>query len=126
MATPIQQQITGTTTGTAIIVDHAQTPFNLSFEMAINNGTCAYTIQYTLDNPNAAIDYGAPGYLSSFVNSTVTWITDVNVAAVTTGTPSVGNYMFPVRALRCSIQSASTTGTLQAVFTVLQGNPNSG
>ena len=126
MTTPIQQQITGTTTGTAVIVDAGQTPFNLSFSVAINNGTCAYTVQYTLDDPNAAIDYGAPGYLSSFVNSTVTWIQDVNVAAVTTGTPSVGNYMFPVRALRCSIQSASTTGTLQAVFTVLQGNPSSG
>jgi hypothetical protein len=125
MANPIQQQITGTTTGTAVILDAAQTPFNVSFGLAINGGTCAYTVQFTLDNPNAAIDYGAPGYLSSFVNSTVTWITDANVTAATT-VAAVGNYMFPVRALRCSIQSASTTGTLQAVFTVLQGNPPSG
>jgi hypothetical protein len=125
MTTPISQQLTGTTTGTPVIVDVSQTPFNLSFSVNINNGTCAYTVAYTQDNPNAAIDYGAPGYLSSFVNSTVTWVTDVNVSAVTT-VAGVGNYMFPVRALRCSIQSASTTGTLQAVFTVLQGNPSSG
>ena|SRR5260221_7136868 len=125
MTTPIYQQITGTTTGTAVILDNFQSPFNVSFATEINNGTCAYTVQFTLDNPNAAIDYGAPGYLSSFINSTVTWVNDVNVSAVTT-VALTGNYMFPIRAIRCSVQSASTTGTLQMVFAVLQGNPPSG
>ena len=98
MTTPIYQQITATGTATAIILDTAQTPFNVSAAVELQSGTGTFSIQYTLDNPNAAIDWGAPGYLNPARNTTVTWFNDVNVA--TTSASGVTNYMFPVQALR--------------------------
>jgi len=123
VAEAIYQQINGTATGTAIILDNAQTPFNVSFAVELQSGTATFGVQFTLDNPNAAIDLGFPGYLGTAVNTTVTWLSDANVGPGTT-TSSVGNYMFPVRAVRCVVASASATALLQ--FVVLQGYPPSG
>lgn len=127
MAQPIYQQITGiATTGgvaTALLIDYAQTPFNVSFACEILNSTATYGVQFTLDDPNAATDVGFPGYLGTANNTTVTWFGDVNVPAGTQ-TSAVGNYMFPIRALRVNIASCGSGFAMQ--FAVLQGYPASG
>lgn len=116
------QLITATGNATALILDNAQTPFNVAAAIELQSGTGQFSIQYTLDNPNAAIDQGFPGYLGTAANTTVTWFNDVNVA--TTSASGVTNYMFPVRALRVAVQSAGATMQLQ--FVVIQGYPTSG
>lgn len=107
---PIYQIVNGTTTGTAVILDWTQTPFNASLAVSILNGTGTFTAQYTLDNPNAAIDQGS-------ASTTVTWFNDVNIALASANI--AGNYMFPVRALRLAVQSSAATGQFQ--FAVIQG-----
>lgn len=115
MPMPIYQQINGTGTGTALILDWAVVPFDVSFALEIQSGTGQFGVQYTLDDPNAAID----GLTTS---TTVTWFNDANAGSTTNST--TGNYLFPVRALRVQCYSSSNTGTLNMQFAVLQGLPN--
>lgn len=108
------QTINGTAaTNTAVILDWSQSPFNTSFAVTLLAGTTSisYGVQYTLDNPNAATDQGA-------ATTTVTWFNDVNVGVGST-TNLAGNYMFPVRALRCNVATATATTIVQ--FAVIQG-----
>lgn len=123
MALPIYQQINGTATGTAIILDSAQTPFNVSFAVEVQASTATFGVQFTLDNPNAAIDNGYPGYLGTPMNTTVTWLSDATAPAGSTASV-IGSYAFPIRALRCVVASASASTVIQ--FAVLQGYPPSG
>jgi hypothetical protein len=113
---PIYQQFNGTATGTAVILDWAVVPFNASFALELQNGTGQFGVQYTLDDPNAAID----GLTTS---TTVTWYSDAN-AGPSNANSTTGNYLFPVRALRVQVSSASNTGTFSMQFAVLQGLPN--
>lgn len=116
MPAQIVQTINGTAaTNTAVIVDHTQTPFNLSFAVEPLLGTTGlnYGVQFTLDDVNAAIDSGQG-------STTVTWFDDVNVGTGNSAAKA-GNYMFPIRALRCNVASASATSSVQ--FVVLQGMP---
>jgi hypothetical protein len=108
----IYQQLATTGAATAVILDWTQTPFNASIAVSILTGTCTYGVQYTLDNPNSAIDLGS-------ANTTVTWLTDVNIPTGTTTSAIAGNYMFPVRAVRLNV--ASLAGIVQ--FAVIQGLP---
>lgn len=123
MAQAIYQQINGTATGTAIILDNAQTPFNVSFAVEVQASTATFGVQFTLDNPNAAIDNGFPGYLGMPVNATVTWFNDAIAPAGSTASVS-GSYSTPIRALRCVVASAGALAVVQ--FVVLQGYPPSG
>lgn len=108
----IYQQISTSGAATAVILDWTQTPFNASIAVTILTGSCTYGVQYTLDNPNSAIDLGS-------ANTTVTWQGDVNIPASTTTTAISGNYMFPVRAVRLNV--ASISGIVQ--LAVIQGLP---
>ena len=112
----IYQQINGTGTAPVIVLDWAVVPFNVSFALELQAGTGSFGVQYTLDDVNAAID----GLTTS---TTVTWFNDAN-AGPGQSSSTTGNYMFPVRALRCVVASASNTGTMSLQFAVLQGLPN--
>lgn len=100
------------TTGTygPVPMDNYQTPFNASFAVEIvatgtAAGTAGYSVQFTLDNVFDS-------------NATITWQNDANLGTGTT--TNAGNYMFPVRAIRCILGTlAAATGT----FAVLQGSP---
>lgn len=102
MGMPSYQTFTSAVTGTAVFLDWTCVPFNASFAVEIKSGTATFGVQFTLDDPD----------------SSPTWIGDVNVPAGT-ATTSVGNYMFPVRAVRCVVSAIG--GTTQ--FAVLQGLP---
>ena len=111
----LYQTINGTAaTGTAIILDWAVVPFNVSWAVEIQAGTATFGVQYTLDNLNAAIDTFA-------TNTTVTWFNDANGALPQTSN-TVGNYAFPVRALRLNVVTATTNTVVQ--FVVIQGFPS--
>ena len=114
MAMPVYQTISTTGAATPIILDNAVGPFNVSFAVELQAGTATFGVQYTLDNLNAAIDLGPQA------NTTVTWFTDANVGTATTSS-SVGNYMFPVTAVRVNVASS---GSLLMQFAVLQGYPS--
>lgn len=117
----LYQTINATGIATALIVDWAVVPFNTAIAIEVQNGTGTFKVQYTLNNPNIAIDGAYPGYLGTAANTTVTWFDDVNIPASSTTSLS-GNYMFPVRALRVNVASAGATMQLQ--FSVVQGYPS--
>jgi hypothetical protein len=122
VAQAIYQQVLGTGIATAIILDNAQTPFNASFAVELLAGTASFGVQFTLDDLNSASGTALP-LPGQSVNTTVTWFNDVNAPAGST-TSVVGNYMFPIRALRVNVASGGPTTVLQ--FAVLQGYPTSG
>ena len=124
MSMPVYQQFNGTTTGTAIILDWAVTPFNVSFALELIAGTGSFGVQYTLDEVNSASGTALP-LVGQSNNTTVTWFADANAPAGQTTSIS-GNYMFPVRAVRCTVATAFTnaTGAFSLQFAVLQGLPN--
>lgn len=122
MALPIYQTFNGTTngtsTGTAVVIDYAQTPFSLSWAFEQKTSTCTYQVQYTLDNVNAQID-------GLTTNTTVTWFTDPT-SGTTATTSLTGVYpnsvAGPITALRVQISSAQATFVGQ--FAIVQGYPN--
>lgn len=116
MANPIYQQINGTGIATAVILDYAVVPFNVSFALELQNGTGSFGVQFTLDDVDQPTDIGQG-------NSTVTWFNDAN-AGPGQSNSTTGNYMFPVRALRVNVASASATGTFVLQLAVLQGYPS--
>ena len=114
MPMPIYLNVAGTgAVGTAIILDWAVVPFNVSFAVELQAGTATFGVQYTLDDPNAAID----GLTTS---TTVTWFNDANAGLPQTAS-TVGNYAFPIRAIRLNVVSATTATSIQ--FAVIQGLP---
>ena len=105
MGNPTYQSVTATGTGTAIGLDWTQPVFNASFAYELkNSSTATFGVQFTLDDVNGTI--------------TPTWYDDANVPTGST-TSYVGNYMFPVRAVRQITTALNGT----AVFAVLQGIP---
>jgi hypothetical protein len=96
---------THTTTGEkdAILVDQAQSPFNMSASVVVASGTATFGVQYTMDDLN---------------DSSITpfWFDDANIPAGSTASEAT-NYMFPIRAIRINISAIS--GSVR--FTVLQG-----
>jgi hypothetical protein len=95
-------KIVSTTGASApIVLDITQLPFNTSFAVEfVGSPTTSYKVQYTLSNLEDA-------------TWTATWFDDSNVGAGTT-TASVGNYMFPVQAVRLFVASLSG-GSLRLV-----------
>jgi len=95
--------------GTTVPVnlDWTVVPFNASFAVNLaGNATGTFTVQYTLQNPSNG-------------TGLINWYNDANVASSTS--TFVGNYMFPVQAVRLVMSSLSTNGT--GAFSVLQGLP---
>jgi hypothetical protein len=124
MALPLYQQFNGTATGTALILDHAQSPFNVSFALELISGTGTFGVQFTLDDVNSATGTALP-LVGQSANTTVTWFSDANAGPGQTAS-TTGNYMFPVRAVRCAVTTsfANATGAFALQFAVLQGYPN--
>lgn len=107
MGNPIVQTITGTGTSSPICMDWTLVPFNASFAVAlVGNSTANFGVQYTLDDVNAV--------------ASPQWFYDTNVGANSTGS-AAGNYIAPVRFLRCNTSAISGGGSF--TFTVLQGLP---
>lgn len=125
MGLPIYQLFSGAaltnTNSTPVILDWAVVPFNVSYALELLAGTGTFGLQYTLDNPNFNTDYTSPGGNFSSGTSTVTWFADINTGASTTSS-TVGNYAFPVRALRVAFGTTGASMSLQ--LAVLQGLPN--
>jgi hypothetical protein len=125
---PLYQVINGTTNGTsigtALALDWAVVPFNVAFSLELIAGTGSFGVQYTLDELNAAVGSAIPLNGQS-ANTTVTWFNDANAPAGQTASIS-GNYMFPVRWIRCQVATAfaNSTGAFALQFSVLQGLPN--
>lgn len=108
MGNPNYQSISATGTGTPVILDWTVVPFNVSFAVELQgSSTATFGVQYTLDDVNDG-------------SRSATWYYDSNVGSGTTGT-FVGNYMFPVRAVRLETTALSANGSI--VFAVLQGLP---
>lgn len=106
MGAPVYQSITATGTGTPVTVDWTLTPPNLSFAVDLAGAaTGTFTVQYTLMDVNGT--------------NTPVWHNDATLVNATTNL--VGNYVFPVRAVRLITSSLSANGT--GVFSVLQGLP---
>ena len=124
MGMPLYQTITTSATGTALLLDWAVVPFNVAFALELQSGTGTFGVQYTLDELNIATGTAIP-LVGQSSNTTVTWFNDAN-AGPTTTTSISGNYMFPVRAVRCVVSTsfANSTGTFSLQFAVLQGLPN--
>lgn len=106
MGNPTYQLTNAAGTATPILLDWTQPVFNASFAVELQGSTTAtFGVQFTLDS----LDTASP-----------TWYYDANVGQNTTST-FVGNYMFPVRAVRLETVSLSAGGSI--IFAVLQGIP---
>lgn len=101
MANPNYQLFTATGAGPAIVVDHFQTPFNLSYAVELASGaTVTGQVEATYDDPNDS-----------------TWTTVwMNVGSSVTANTS-GALTSPVRAIR--FVPSAITG--QVRFCVIQG-----
>lgn len=91
-----------------IAVDDFQTPFNLGFAAKITAGTPTFSIQYSLDDPNA------PGYNKD----TALWFSVTGLSGVSANT-SVG-FTIPCRAV-CIYMATGQTGTVE--LKVVQAGP---
>ncbi len=87
------------------MLDHLQSPFNASYAVVLVGATATFGVQFTLDDPNNA-------------NVTPVWFNDATNGTGVTAS-AVGNYTFPVRALRLNV-AALSGGTIR--FVVLQGS----
>jgi hypothetical protein len=89
-------------------VDWAQTPFNLTYVVQVPAGvTISYTVQFTVDNPNAT-------------DWVTLWVADPTNGTSQTATKA-GFWSNPIRGLQVTVASISG-GT--ARFAVLQGLTN--
>lgn len=127
MGMPIYQLFNGTTTGTAILMDLTQSPFNVSVSCELLAGTGSFGIQYTLNNPNllASSSTAVPLVASPAGTTTVTWFNDANIGTAST-VSTTSNYMFPVFALRAVVNTAfaNSTGNFSLQVSIIQGYPN--
>jgi len=97
------QVITQTGTGSTawIPLDYKQSPFNIGFGVTVT-GTVNYTVEHTFDD---------------VYDSTVTPVAFSHSTAASQSTNQDGNYAFPIRAVRVTVNS----GTGTAKLTLLQG-----
>lgn len=91
---------TGVGSSQTVVLDYHQNPFNIGFAVTVS-GTVNYTVQHTFDDIfNASI--------------TPTWFNHPTVAGLSVNAD--GNYAFPVRAVRVTVNSGSGT----ARFVIIQ------
>jgi hypothetical protein len=91
-----------------IAVDDFQTPFNLGLAAKITAGTPTFSIQYSLDDPQAA----------GYVASSATWFSITGLSGVS-ATSSAG-MTIPCKAISIYM-AAAQTGTVE--LTVVQAGP---
>lgn len=97
------QVITQTDVGSTawIPLDYKQNPFNVGFGVTVS-GTVNYTIEHTFDD---------------VYDSSITPVAFSHSTVAAQSTNQDGNYAFPIRAVRVTINS----GTGSAKLTLLQG-----
>ena len=106
MPNPQYQLTNAVGTAAPITLDWTQPVFNASFAVELQgSSTATFSVQFSLDD---------------MTTTTPTWFYDANVGQNTTAT-FVGNYMFPVTAVRLVTSSLSAGGSI--IFAVLQGIP---
>jgi len=98
---PVYKTQTGVGSSAWIPVDYIQAPFQIGFGVVVT-GTVDYTIQHTFDD---------------VFNPTVTPVAFDHPVVAAQTTNQDGNYAFPIRAIRVTVNS----GTGSAALTVLQG-----
>ena len=102
---PIVKRQTGAGSSAAIPVDHYQSPFNIGFAVVVS-GTVNYTVQHTFDDIfDAAV--------------TPTWFNHPSIASQSASAD--GNYAFPVRAVRITVNSGSGTATMTTIQAGMPG-----
>lgn len=100
----IVQTLTATGVTAPAVLDTYISPFNVSIAVVIS-GTVSYSVQYTLDNP----------FSEEFDANTATWFNHPDLTAQTTST--VGNFAFPVRAVRLN---STITGAGSTTINIIQ------
>ncbi len=116
MPAVITQNQTG---GSAIwFPDWMQTPFNIGIQCVATGGTMQFSVQHTFDNIDVVNGGSGQGGVSPTPNAIAstgaTWIDNPGITAATATIN--GNYAFPVRAIRVSIQSSTATSVVVATF----------
>lgn len=102
--TPITK--TGTGRSAICVVDDFQTPFNIGIAVTLSS-TATFTVEYSLDDPNAA------GYSAASAN----WFV---ASGFTSGSAAVaGALTIPCRAI--SVNATANAGTITA--TIVQAGP---
>ena len=102
---PIVKAQTGAGSSVAAPMDHYQSPFNVGFSVVVS-GTVNYTVQHTFDDIfNASI--------------TPTWFNHPSITSQTSSQD--GNYAFPIRAIRVTVNSGSGTATLTSIQAGMPG-----
>lgn len=90
-----------------IPLDINQSPFAVSIAVSLSAGaSLTYTVEHTYDDI----------YAQGFDPSTAVWFSQTSLA--TKAVAAEGNYTYPVRAVRLSLVSPSSSGT--ATMTVIQ------
>lgn len=93
---------TGTGRSSILAVDHLQNPVNIGLA-AVLAGTAGFSIEYSLDDPNA------DGYAAA----SATWIAVPNMSSLSATTGGV--LTIPCRAISINVASGTGTVTLTAV-----------
>ena len=84
---------------TPVPLDNYTAPFSVGLAIVIS-GTATYTVQFTFDDPNAAVK----------------WFNSTDTAVVGATTDQMSNISFPIRAVRLNV--AAVTGSV--TMTVIQ------
>ena len=102
---PVVVSKTGTGSSSVVPLDHYQSPFNVGFGVVVS-GTVNYTVQHTFDD---------------IFDATVTpvWFSHPTIASLAANAD--GNYAFPVRAVRVTVNSGSGTATMTVIQAGMPG-----
>jgi hypothetical protein len=91
-----------------VVVDDFQTPFNLGLAAKITAGTPTFSIQYSLDDPNAV----------GYNKDTALWFGVTGLSAI--GANTAAGMTIPCRAI-CIYMATGQTGTVE--LKVVQAGP---
>ena len=102
---PVVVSKTGTGSSSVVPLDHYQSPFNVAFGVVVS-GTVNYTVQHTFDDIFDA-------------SVTPVWFSHPTIASLAANAD--GNYAFPVRAVRVTVNSGSGTATMTVIQAGMPG-----
>lgn len=102
---PVVVSKTGTGSSSVVPLDHYQSPFNVGFGVVVS-GTVNYTVQHTFDDIFDA-------------SVTPVWFSHPTIASLAANAD--GNYAFPVRAVRVTVNSGSGTATMTVIQAGMPG-----
>lgn len=93
---PITKSQTGAGSTDWIPLDHRTSPFNVGFGVVVS-GTVSYTVEHTFDDPaSSPAVFDHPDVAAAVANAD-------------------GNYAFPVRAMRLTVDSGTGTATITVI-----------